>query len=302
MSTNDNLHKALKNKNDEFYTLLTDVEIECNNYKNFFKEKIIYLNADDENSAFWTYFLTNFQHLQLKQLIASHLEEPNSYLLSTKNGIDIKKIELYGNGDSFSLECLMCIKLADIIVTNPPFSLFKQWIQILEKNQKQYLLVGNENSCSATEIFPLMKDKKLTTGFNKITSFRTLTGGIQEFGNIGWFTNLPIHKNIPELNLTHTYNEQLYPKYDNYDAINVSRVANIPNDYFGIMGVPIGFIINKWNYNQFDVLGMAAGNTKNNGLAYSVPYIPNNQDRGGAALLNGKLQYTRIFIRRKEKE
>lgn len=299
MALNDNLHRALKNKNDEFYTLYDDVKIECDNYIEFFRDKIIYLNADDENSAFWQYFYTNFETFGLKQLYATHLQEPKSYILSTQDGKTIKKIELKENGDCFSTECRICIKLADIIITNPPFSLFKDWVSLLESYNKQWLLVGNENSCTATEIFPLMRDKKVQTGFNKIRAFRTPNQTLQNFGNIGWFTNLPVNKNIPQLSLTCSYSTDKYPEYDNYQAINVPRVNQIPNDYFGIMGVPIGFLTNKWNYDQFEVLGMAAGNAKNNNLYGSVPYVPHNEDRGGAALLNGERQYSRIFIRRK---
>lgn len=299
MALNENLHHALKNKNDEFYTLYSDVELECKNYLQFFKNKIIYLNTDDETSAFWQYFYNNFNAFNLKQLFATHLQEPTSYILSTKNGISVNRINLQGNGDCFSTECRLCIQLADIIITNPPFSRFKELVSLLESYNKQWLLVGNENSCTTTELFPLMRDKKVQTGFNKIQSFQTINNSIQNFGNIGWFTNLPINKKIPMLNLTAIYESNKYPKYENYDAINIPYVNQIPNDYFEIMGVPIGFLINKWNYTQFDVLGIAAGNSKKHNLYGNVPYTPHINDRGGAAILNGKRQYSRIFIRRK---
>lgn len=298
-NTNDNLHNALRNKNDEFYTLLSDIEKECDNYKNFFINKIIYLNCDDENSNFWKYFFDNFQELQLKELIATHLEEPKSYSLKTQDGKIINKTPLLGNGSYDSEECLKLLNLSDIIITNPPFSKSKEFISLIIGYNKQLLVIGNENAFSSTLIFPLLKDHKIWTGFNKVSSFLTPEGTLKSFGNICWFTNIPINKNIPFIECVKEYDPSIYLQYNNFEAINVDRVTDIPKDYDGIMGVPISFI-NKWNYNQFELLGLAAGNTKTNNLNFSVPYTPHPLDRGGCGIVNNNIRkYTRVFIRKK---
>ncbi len=297
-NTNDNLHNALRNKNDEFYTLLDDIERECDNYKKFFINKIIYLNCDDENSNFWKYFFNNFQELQLKELIATHLEEPKSYILKTQDGKTINKTPLLKNGSYDSEECLKLLDLSDIIITNPPFSKSKEFISLIIEHNKQLLVIGNENAFSSTLIFPLLKNHKIWTGFNKVSSFLTPEGNLKNFGNICWFTNIPINKNIPFIECTKKYDPDIYLRYNNFEAINVDRVTDIPKDYDGIMGVPISFI-NKWNRDQFELLGLAAGNTKTNNLNFSVPYAPHPLDRGGCGIVNNNIRkYTRVFIKK----
>ena len=299
-SKNDNLHAALRNKNDEFYTLLEDVKAECEDYKESFKNKIIYCNTDDEQSAFWKYFYQNFRYLQLKKIIATHLEEPKSYKLVSKDGENFDKIPLQQNGGYETEECLKLLQESDIVITNPPFSLSKQFIDTILSMNKKILVIGNENSFSSTLLFPYFKDQLLHTGNHKVKQFLQPDGSIKTFGNICWLTNLP-NQEKPFLLLTKSYKEESYPKYDNFDAINVDKIVDIPKDYDGIMGVPIS-IVGKYNPKQFEILGLAAGNTKNNKLNYKVPYTPHPLDRGGCGVVNGVRKYTRVFIqKRKEK-
>lgn len=298
-SNNDNLHNALKVKNDEFYTFYDDIAAECEHYTTFFQGKIIYLNCDDENSNFWKYFLDNFNAFQLKELWATHLDTNTSYLLKTINGTNIIKQDLIGNGDYNSEECLKLLQQCNIVVTNPPFSKSKEFISLIVNYNKYFLVIGNENAFSSTLLFPLLKDEKIWTGFNKVKKFFTPNNDKKDFGNILWFTNIPNNKTIPLIDCTKLYNEKDYPKYSNFDAINVEKIKDIPKDYMGIMGVPISYV-GKHNPKQFEILGLAAGNTKNNDLNFTVPYTPHPLDRGGCGIINNTIRkYTRVFIRRK---
>lgn len=292
--SNDNLHKALKNKNDEFYTFLEDIEKECNNYIELFNNKIIYCNTDTENSAFWSYFYKNFNNFHLKKLIATHLEDPFSYKIETIDGKNIQKENLKSNGDYSSEECLNILKEADFIITNPPFSKSKEFIYLLVQYNKQFLVIGNENAFSSTLIFPLLKEHKIWTGQNKVKNFLQPDGSIKTFGNVCWFTNLP-NSEKPFINLTKTYDPTIYKKYENFDAINVDKVKDIPKDYPYIMGVPIS-LIGKYNPKQFKIEGLAAGNTHKNNLNYNVKSNPHPLDRGGCGIVEGQRKYTRVFI------
>lgn len=301
-SGNDNLHKALKKKNDEFYTFYKDIEAECNHYSSHFVDKVIYLNCDDENSQFWKYFIDNFQKFKIKELIATHLsKEKTSYKISTLDGVSIQKEKLKGNGDFNSEECQEILKECDIVITNPPFSLFREMVSLILKYKKLFLVIGNENTFASTEIFPLIKDNIIWTGFNKVKQFFQPDGTTQDFGNICWFTNLENDKEIPFLSLKAVYNEIDYPKYENYDAINVDKVSLIPRDYYGIMGIPISYL-SKYNQHQFEIMGLAAGNSKNHKLYFTVPYTPHELDRGGSGIVNGIRKYSRVFVKRKEKD
>lgn len=298
-SNNNNLHSALKNKNDEFFTFYADIEAECNHYKNFFKDKIIYLNCDDEDSNFWKYFFDHFIEFKIKELWATHLDTAQSYLLKTIDGINVIKENLIENGDYNSEECLKLLTQCDIVITNPPFSKSKEFISLIVNYNKYFLVIGNENAFSSTLIFPLLKDEKIWTGFNKVKKFFTPENEVQSFGNILWFTNIPINKDIPLINCTKDYNPSFYLQYDNFDAINVDAISDIPKDYKGIMGVPISYV-GRHNPQQFEILGLAAGNTKSNHLNFSVPYTPHKLDRGGCGVVNNTTRkYTRVFIRRK---
>lgn len=264
--------KAKKVKNDEFYTLLSDIEEELKNYKDQFKGKIVFCNCDDpEYSNFWKYFYLNFKHLELKELVATHYDEEKSTYKLEYNGEKIKKTKLKQNGDFRSPESVELLKEADIVCTNPPFSKLREFILQLYKHNKKYLIIGNINAVTYKEIFPLIKDNKIWLGyktgsfefkvpmkFNRKNTYIKNGQKYAKFGNICWFTNLDTSKRHEELILYKEYNEKDYPKYDNYDAINVDRVKDIPKDYYKPMGVPITFI-NKYNPNQFKILGITSG-------------------------------------------
>jgi len=247
MSKNKNLNKAAKAKNDEFYTRLEDIENELQYYTHHFKDKVVYCNCDNpEWSNFWKYFSDNFQALGLKKLISSHYERDKpSYSLAMTADLAVSKTQLTENGDFRSPECIKLLKEADIVVTNPPFSLFRQYVAQLVAHDKSFLILGNQNAFTYKEIFKLIKAKRLFLAcVNRVGKFVKRDGSLQGFGNISWFTDMPHNGPKKELILTKTYkgNEKDYPKYDNYDAIEVSKVKDIPFDYEGVMGVPITFL------------------------------------------------------------
>ncbi len=300
-NNNENLHNALKNKDDEFYTYYADVEAEVNHYISHFIGKVVFLNcndADENKSAFWDYFVKNFHILQLKELIATSYNPEGGAILKSYDGSTITITSLNGTGAYRSEECLDLLDQADIIVTNPPFSLFRDLVKVLIDKEKLFLLIGNENTFASTEMFPLIKDKKVWTGFNKVKKFKRQNEPDREFGNVCWFTNLTHNKQNEELVLTKTYSPENYPFYDNYyTAINVDALVDIPKDYDGIMGIPISYL-GKYNPNQFQILGLAAGNSKANKLFYDVPHIDSELERGGCGVVNGVRKYSRVFVKR----
>lgn len=313
------LDDAKKNKNDEFYTQLGDIENELKHYKEHFKNKIVFCNCDDpRESNFFKYFVKNFNRLGLKKLIITayinsliakgkrnvvykisinKLEDINDYDLITDEFIDkiIKKHrkKLYGDkkyqaGDFRSTECVELLKQADIIVTNPPFSLFREYVAQLVKHNKKFLIIGNKNSISYKEIFTYIKQNKIWLGFTSPCEFFTIETGrkvktkkVQ--GLTRWFTNLEHKKRHEELDLYKKYNSQEYPKYDNYNAINVDKTTDIPYDYYEPMGVPITFL-DKYNPKQFEILGQMA-NTRVDEYNFGYPFI------------NGERKYARIIIK-----
>lgn len=300
MSTNNNLQKAKNTKNDEFYTQLTDIDKELAHYKEHFRDKIVYCNCDDPTkSAFWKYFHQNFAELQLKKLISTHYNrEMSTYKMEYTGGDDNNietgiKTQLKGNGDFSSQECLDILDECDIVVTNPPFSLFKNYVPILIAHKKKFLIIGNKNAITYKEFFPLLKDNKVWIGYNNVKSFIQLDGSIKKFGNIGWYTNLEIEKRHEKLILNKKYTPKGYSNYDNYLAINVNKVIDIPYDYNGVIGVPITFL-DKYNPDDFEILGAdeAEGKGLSNGL-----YIQGSKYKQCYA--NGKRIYKRIFIRKK---
>lgn len=242
---NNNLHKAKKEKNDEFYTQITDIEKELKHYKEHFKNKTIFMNCDDPSwSNFWLYFSMNFEYLGLKKIISTHYEDSKpSYKLEMINMGETIKTTLTQNGDFRSPECIELMQESDIVVTNPPFSLFREYIAQLIEYEKKFIVIGNNNAITYKEIFKLIKENKLWLGINQVKEFKQPDGTIKKFGNIGWYTNLTHNKRNQEIILFKQYegNESNYPKYDNYDAIEVSKVKDIPIDYDGAMGVPITF-------------------------------------------------------------
>ena len=246
--TNKNLNRAKRVKNDEFYTRVEDIALEVSKYKDYFRGKSVLCNCNDVNSSFWQYFYNNFHELGLKNLIAV------SYgTNATKIEYNSSESKLLGNGDFRSKECIELLNEADIIVTNPPFSLFREYIDILMAYKKKFLIVGNLNAIKYSNVFPLLMENKIRLGYTSINKFTQADGSIKKFGNIVWYTNLPRSYNI--LQLDKTFNREYYPKYDNYNAIEVSRTANIPIDYSGIIGVPISYII-KHNPQQFSIVGI----------------------------------------------
>lgn len=272
MAKNNNLHAAKKAANDEFYTRIEDIENELRHYKDHFKNKIIFCNCDDpEESNFWKYFELNFEFLGLKKLISTHYNatEP-SYKLELIGDIDgdgkvtkgdIIKTPLKQNGDFRSPECVEILKEADIVVTNPPFSIIRDYIAQLDEYNKKFIFIGPQNIITYKEVFPLIKDNKLWLGYTHPKEFVKPDGNFQKFGNISWFTNLEIKKRKEDLLLYKKYNAKDYPKYDNYDAINVDKVKDIPMDYYGVMGVPITFL-DSYNPEQFEI--EALGNSREN--------------------------------------
>jgi hypothetical protein len=262
MADNKNLHTASKEKNDEFYTQLSDIENELKHYKEHFKDKVVFCNCDDpEWSNFWKYFSLNFEYLSIKKLISTHYErDKTSYKLEkfrTDEEISEVKTNLTQNGDFRNPECIELLKEADIVVTNPPFSLFREYVAQLVEYDKKFLIVGSLNAITYKEIFKLIKYNSLWLGNKCPKEFVKPNGEIQKFGNINWFSNLSHKKRNEEMILYKTYsgNEIDYPKYDNYDAINVDKTKNIPMDYEGYIGVPITFL-DKYNPNQFEIIGI----------------------------------------------
>ena len=315
MANNNNLHAARKAKNDEFYTQLTDIEKELWHYKDQFENKTVFLNCDDpEESEFWFFFSAQFDNYKLKRLIATHYDSTKpTYMLEKirkEDGtVEQSKKTLMQNGDFRSPESVALLDECDIVVTNPPFSLFKEYVPLLIEHGKKFLVLGDINAVSYKEIFPLIKDGKIWAGysFNKTMEFRMpdsyeLKGKayVDENGvkhgfvpGICWFTNLEVKKRQEELILWKEYTPEAFPKYDNYDAIHVDLVKNIPCDYDGIMGVPISFL-KDYCPEQFEILGI----TENAGKGLSNG-IRNEEIKIAHPLINGERQYQRILIRRK---
>lgn len=266
-SANANLHKAKDAKNDEFYTQLTDVAKELMYYKQHFKDKIVFCNCDDPKwSAFWKYFHLNFAELGLKKLISTHYDREEStykmeYTGGDDNNIEVGvKILLEGNGDFRNHECLDLLDECDIVVTNPPFSLFREYVTVLMEHKKKFLIIGSKNAITYKEFFPLLKDDEVWIGCTNVKEFLQPDGSVKKFGNIGWFTNLDVAKRHEKLILWKQYTPEEYPKYDNYDAINVNKVSEIPRDYDGVIGVPITFM-DKHNPEQFEIIGLLQSST-----------------------------------------
>lgn len=336
---NKNMSDAMRNKKDEFYTQLSDIENELRHYKEHFRGKVVLCNCDDPyESNFFKYFALNFNNLGLKKLMATcydgspimgqelqlftfddegedkriaykveitevtdtngdgvvNLADVQYLLQNDKNVLTLLK----GHGDFRSAECIEMLKEADIVCTNPPFSLFREYLAQLIKYEKKFLIIGNMNAVTYKEVFPLIMKNKLWMG-PSITSgdrkfwvpddyeLRAAGCGIDETGRkfirvkgVRWFTNLDHKKRHEELILFKNYNPDDYPKYDNYDAINVNKTQDIPCDYDGVMGVPITFL-DKYNPQQFEIIKFRKGN--------------DDKDLS----VNGKCPYFRILIRRK---
>lgn len=260
MKNNKHFHIAKATKNDEFYTKLEDIENELVHYTNFFMDKAVYCNCDNPKySNFWRYFHENFSKLKLKKLVATYYcTDEQSYKCEYLGGNDkdisiFTKEKLGCDGDFRSEECVELLKECDIVVTNPPFSLIRNFFDILIANEKQFLFIGTINVVKYLNVFKELKENKVWTGKTHPANYIKPDGSIYQIRNTIWITN--IGENVKELTLTKKYDENNYIKYHNFDAINVDKVSDIPYDYFGIMGVPITFI-EKYNPNQFKIIGL----------------------------------------------
>ena len=322
---NKKLNAARRAKNDEFYTRLQDIEAELVHYRPQFKDKTVFLNCDDPTwSAFWLHFHTLFGVYGLKKLISTHYESDGrtSYAMVYEGGDDAdisvgERIELIGNGDFRSDECIEFLKESDIVVTNPPFSLFREYVAQLMEYDKQFLIIGNMNAITYKEIFPLIKDGVMRTGYKRFGGGMNMLFSPERFDptkvkkygitddgwyiikimGVIWYTNLDIDKRREDLPLSATYYKKdgsvpqasldRWPRYDNYDAIEVSKVKDIPVDYEGVMGVPITFL-DKYSPEQFELVGCS--------LSFGRPEEwP--EDTNMAAIVGGKERYKRLFIR-----
>ena len=344
---NKNLNAAAKAKKDKFYTQLEDIENELRHYREFFAGKVVLCNCDDPfESNFFKYFAAKFNDLELKKLICtSYADSPiaglelnlfpdgkTAYMVEVnelkdwngdggedlddvafaiENGI-YKKQPLTGDmdycaGDFRSAELVNLLRQADVVVTNPPFSVFREFVALMIAANKKFLIVGNMNAITYKEIFPLIMANKLWLGygFNGGNAYFSLpygaykdfadgvydeATGLVKFRNVTWYTNIETPKRYWELDLWKEYSPEEYPRYDNYDAIEVSKTDHIPVDYFGVMGVPITFL-DKYNPEQFELLG----------CTYS--YGDCGCHVAGTdwnAYLNGKRMFKRLFIRRRQ--
>ena len=329
---NNNLHNARIAKNDEFYTQLSDIEKEMKYYRNYFEGKTIFCNCDDPlESNFTKYFILNFRFLKLKKLICTFYDIKGKtafafeYYGEDMNGdgiISEKDIEvirqsgacrtiltndkgfvfeekekcwekgIYGSGDFRSKNVIQYLKEADIVVTNPPFSLFREYVKQLIDYNKKFIIIGSMNAITYKETFSLIKENKLWLGVTSPKEFIQPNKEIKKFGNILWYTNLVHYKRIEPLDLYKKYSIEDYPKYDNYDAIEVSKTCNIPMDYDGVMGVPITFL-DYYCPTQFQIIDartIALNERCKNKTTYLI------KDADGA--INGKPTYARICIKK----
>lgn len=387
MSGNRSLKAAVRAKEDEFYTQLTDIEKEMRYYKKHFNGKTVLCNCDDPfESNFFKYFVLNFNRLGLKKLVATCYstspianqqlslfdvlgegEESSNkpykaivtqvYDKTGDGGVDMldvaelfksgvnELVELNGDGDFRSQECLELMDEADIVVTNPPFSLFREYVSTLLDHNKNFIIIGSQNALTYKDFFPLLMQNKIWLGYgNGDMSFRVpeyfepreTRFWIDEdgqkwrsLGNIAWFTNLDIRKRHEEMILVRKYNDEDYPHYDNYDAIEVAKTADIPCDFDGVMGVPITFMY-KYNPDQFEIVGLVNGKDYLAGIKTTKDYkefyeVRQNGSKTGSRggkingnpVLKGKAKsgnyfvlddevvhstYARIFIRNKHPE
>lgn len=293
------LDKAKINKKDEFYTQLIDIEKEMIHYTKHFRDKVIYCNCDNPKSSnFWRFFYEHFKELKLKELNATYFGENASFY--NYNGKEVVIKQLKENGDFRSTECIQVLKQSDIVVTNPPFSLFREYINQLDKYDKDFLVISNINAITYKEVFPLIQSNKVWLGvcFGRDISGFIVPENYELYGtetridengrriispnNCMWLTSLDNEKRHQPIELVKQYkgNEKAYPFYDNYQGINVNKTQDIPKDYMGAMGVPITFL-NKYSPEQFEIIKFRKGD--------------DNKDLE----IKGKTPYFRIIIKRK---
>lgn len=353
---NKELRKANKAKNDEFYTQLSDIEKELKNYRNEFKDKIVFCNCDDPyESNFFKYFAMNFNFFGLKKLITTcysgspiitkqlSLFDVNGLVIKKEdakkpykleitevidsNGdgaIDLSDVEyliknkkntltlLEGDGDFRSYECIELLKESDIVVTNPPFSMFREYVSQLYEYDKKFIIMGNTNALSYQEIFKLFKDDNIRTGYTNFNvgmyffvpddteKFHKIVDGkkMVRVATSCWFTNLPVKKHTEKLILYKKYNPEEYLKYDNYNAININKYSDIPVDYYDYMGVPITFL-DKYNPMQFKIIDGLHRYALYDACGTNE-YIQKHHLE--ATDVNGKSMYFRVVIQRNDLE
>jgi len=352
-SGNAKLNHAFIVKKDEFYTQYEDVAREMSNHREALKGKTVFCNCDDPfESAFFRFFILHFNTIELAGLISTCYtgsslagqeypleggtdaykaivtEVPDETLVRPDETLDLETlfnmpgnslVRLTGDGDFRSSECVALLKEADVVATNPPFSLFREYIALLERHEKEFIILGNMNATTYREVFPLFRNNKIWYGESIRSGDRKFyvpdsyplnaSGcGIDEGGRryirvkgVRWFTNLDTSRRHELLELTRLYTPEKYPQYENYDAIEVGRTQNIPVDYDGIMGVPITFL-DKYSPDQFEIIMLANGNARTNvdpEILAEVNYRKHPEDRGGVGIIDGRRTYARILIRRK---
>ena len=293
---NKNLRNARRNKNDEFYTLLPDIENELKWYKDHFKNKVVYCNCDDvDESNFVRFFEAKFEDYGLKKLIATGYQEGTlTTQMYEKTSEHTKITTIHGNGSYSSPACLELLQETDIVVTNPPFSLFREYITTLIEAKKEFLIIGNNNAITYKEVFPLIRNNKVWLGVSPRSMTFSLPDNSKVQVNACWFTNLNHHKRNSPIVLYKQYSPQEYPHYDNYNAINVSKVKEIPMNYDGAMGVPITFL-DKYCPSQFTIEDANEYVTSD-----SVPVKVHGLIKDNHSAINGKPVYARIVIKHRE--
>jgi len=333
---NSGLHDAKRNKKDEFYTQLTDIEREMRHYRNHFKGKVVYCNCDDPYiSAFFEYFTKNFEFLRLKKLIttcyrsqridafsksdsdhAIKLEYTGGAANSMPTPDDIGFTQLEGDGDFRSDECIEILKSADIVVTNPPFSLFSEYVSQLDEYDKKFVIIGHQNSITYRDVFPIIKGNRMWLGYGFKRNMAHFVAphyedtasdtdhkqGMIRVSGVVWYTNIDHNKRHEEMILVKRYhgNEAAYPHYDNYSAIEVSRTQNIPLDYDGVMGVPITFLT-KYNPDQFKIIGSfnAGSDADEIGAIKTETITKGKKIMWNGPVVNKSPLYKRLLIKRK---
>ncbi|MBF2760607.1 MAG: adenine-specific methyltransferase EcoRI family protein [Ectothiorhodospiraceae bacterium AqS1] len=327
---NRSLNAAKNAKKDEFYTQRTDVEKELRHYEHHFEGKVVYCNCDDPRiSAFFHYFSHKFQQLRLKKLIAACYKNQSPDLFSRhdceqavyleyegdRNDNKVPDVEeigvkhFKGDGDFRSKESIELLKQADIVVTNPPFSLFREYVAQLMEYEKKFLILGNLNALRCKEIWPFIRKNRMWMGCNSGSRRYAVPDDYPkniligedgkkytQMGNTCWYTNLDHAKRHEELVLFRKYTPEDYPGYDNYDAIEVSKTKDIPMDYKGVMGVPITFL-EKHNPDQFEIVGLDRDIMWGHIPQYIRPGWTGNLTSG---IINGKQLYARILIRKRD--
>ena len=300
----ESLARATRNKNDEFYTLYEDIEKELVHYIDYLKDKVVYCNCDDYRmSNFWKYFMNNFTKYQLKGLVATGYNKDGRGIMATYYGEEVYSTELEGDGDFQSEECINILKKCDIVITNPPFSKIRYLIPLLFEHQKDFILLGNCLCVGDKDIFPYIFHNKLFLGSSKqnVYSFMTDSGEIKKIQGIVWLQTLKFFDK--RLELTESYSPEKYPRYDNYDAIEVGRTKLIPKDYNGKMGVPVTFL-DYYNPEQFELIGVLndfgyGSYNPADGILIGTPTKVKNKNKHKGPVLNGRCVMQRLIIRKR---